>query len=65
MPMYIWIFARSYMFDGRIQSRCSGHSAIKASKDLKIDLTRDLTLITDTGYTYGIDQGNVITSIFL
>lgn len=51
-------FADSYMFDGKDTITVSGASAIKASKDLNIDSPRDLTLITDTGYTYGIDQGN-------
>ena len=46
-----------YMFDGKDTITVSGASAIKASKDLKID-AGNLTLITDTGYTYGIDQGN-------
>ena len=50
-------FADSYMFDGKDTITVSGASAIKASKDLKID-AGNLTLITDTGYTYGIDQGN-------
>lgn len=52
-------FAETYMFDGNDTIRVSGASAIKASKDLKIDSPGNLTLITDTGYTYGIDQGNV------
>ena len=51
-------FADSYMFDGKDTITVSGSSAIKASKDLNIDSPGDLTLITDTGYTYGIDQGN-------
>ncbi len=51
-------FADSYMFDGKDTITVSGASAIKASKDLNIDSPGDLTLITDTGYTYGIDQGN-------
>ena len=51
-------FAETYMFDGNDTIRVSGASAIKASKDLKIDSPGNLTLITDTGYTYGIDQGN-------
>ena len=50
-------FAEVYMFDGKDTITVSGASAIKASKDLKID-AGNLTLITDTGYTYGIDQGN-------
>ena len=50
-------FAEAYMFDGKDTITVSGASAIKASKDLKID-AGNLTLITDTGYTYGIDQGN-------
>ena len=50
-------FAESYMFDGNDTIKVSGASAIKASKDLKIDSPGNLTLITDTGYTYGIDQG--------
>ena len=50
-------FADSYMFDGNDTIKVSGASAIKASKDLKIDSPGNLTLITDTGYTYGIDQG--------
>ena len=50
-------FADSYMFDGKDTIKVSGASAIKASKDLKIDSPGNLTLITDTGYTYGIDQG--------
>ena len=51
-------FAETYMFDGNDTIRVSGASAIKASKDLKIDSPGNLTLITDTDYTYGIDQGN-------
>ena len=51
-------FAETYMFDGNDMIRVSGASAIKASKDLKIDSPGNLTLITDTDYTYGIDQGN-------
>ena len=51
-------FADSYMFDGKDTITVSGSSAIKASKDLNIDSPGDLTLITDTAYTYGIDQGN-------
>ena len=47
-----------YMFDGDDTIKASGASAIKASKDLNIDSPGDLTLITDTDYTYGIDQGN-------
>ena len=47
-----------YMLDGNDTIKVSGASAIKASKDLNIDSPGDLTLITDTGYTYGIDQGN-------
>ena len=47
-----------YMFDGDDTIKVSGASAIKASKDLNIDSPGDLTLITDTDYTYGIDQGN-------
>ncbi len=50
-------FAETYMFDGNDTITVSGASAIKASQDLKID-AGNLTLITDTGYTYGIDQGN-------
>ena len=46
-----------YMLDGNDTIKVSGASAIKASKDLNIDSPGDLTLITDTGYTYGIDQG--------
>ncbi len=46
-----------YMFDGDDTIKVSGASAIKASKDLEID-AGNLTLITDTDYTYGIDQGN-------
>ena len=51
-------FAESYMFDGDDTIKVSGASAIKASKDLNIDSPGNLTLITDTDYTYGIDQGN-------
>ena len=51
-------FAETYMFDGNDTITVSGASAIKASKDLKIDSPGNLTLITDTDYTYGIDQGN-------
>ena len=51
-------FAETYMFDGNDRIKVSGASAIKASKDLKIDSPGNLTLITDTDYTYGIDQGN-------
>ena len=51
-------FAETYMFDGNDTITVSGASAIKASKDLNIDSPGNLTLITDTDYTYGIDQGN-------
>ena len=50
-------FADSYMFDGNDTINVSGASAIKASKNLTID-AGDLKLTTDTGETYGIDQGN-------
>ena len=50
-------FAKAYIFDGDDTIKVSGASAIKASKDLNIDSPGNLTLITDTAYTYGIDQG--------